>query len=147
MMGLLVFGVQFMLSFSDSQRLKLIENSNVEEITEKHIHFSSSFKIKAVESYIAGTHPQTIFENAGFDPSYFEKDYCLHTVKRWKKKYEKEGKDSLKKNSSGIKATGRPKSENLDELTYEELQVIVQIQREVILELELKKEMALAKKK
>lgn len=132
---------------SDQQRRKLLENPNVEEITEKHIHYSASFKIKAVESYLSGIRPEEIFQNAGIDLSFFEENYCVSTVKRWKKKYEEEGKESLKKSATGLKATGRPRVENLDELTYEELQVIVQIQRELISELELKKKLALAKKK
>lgn len=132
---------------SDYQRRKLLENPNVEEITEKHIHYSASFKIKAVESYIKGISPVEIFKQAGIDPSFFEEDYCLNTVKRWKKKYELEGRDSLKISGSGLKATGRPRVENLDELTYEELQTIVEIQRKLISELELKKKLALAKKK
>ena len=69
------------------------------------------------------------------------------SLKRWKKKYEEEGRESLKESGTGKSATGRPKNENLDDLTYEELQVIVQIQRDMIKELELKKKLALAKKK
>lgn len=145
-MGLLVLGVQFM-NLSDHQRRKLLENPNVEEITEKHIHYSPVFKIKAAENYLKGIHPEEIFKNAGIDPLIFEENYCLYTIKRWKKKYEEEGKDSLKSIGTGLKATGRPRVENLDELTYEELQVIVQIQRGVISELELKKKLALAIKK
>lgn len=135
------------MNLSDNQRRKLLENPNVEEITEKHIHYSSAFKIKAAESYINGIHPEDIFKKAGIDPLLFEENYCLYTVKRWKKKYEEEGKESFKTSGTGLKATGRPRVENLDELTYEELQVIVQIQRELISELELKKKLALAKKK
>lgn len=132
---------------SDYQRRKLLENPNVEEITEKHIHYSFAFKVKAVESYLNGKKPSEIFLEAGIDPSFFETDYCLYAIKRWKKKYEEEGRDSLKNSQTGLNATGRPKSENLDELTYEELQTIVEIQREIITELERKKKLALAKKK
>ena len=37
MMGLLVYGVQFMILLSDQQRRKLLENPNVEEITENDV--------------------------------------------------------------------------------------------------------------
>ena len=147
MMGFLVFRSTEMNELSDYQRRKLLENPNVEEITEKHIHYSFSFKVKAVESYLKGKKPSEIFLDAGIDPSLFETDYCLYAIKRWKKKYEEEGRDSLKSSSTGLKATGRPRIENINELTYEELQTIVEIQREIITELERKKKLALAKKR
>jgi hypothetical protein len=137
-----------MNQLSDYQKRKLLENPNVEEITEKHVHFAASFKIKAVESYLKVKHPDDIFFEAGIDLTIFEDNrYCLSSLKRWKKKYEEEGRDSLKENGTGKNSTGRPKNENLDDLTYDELQVIVQIQRDMITELELKKKLALAKKK
>lgn len=147
MMGLCCFKGTFMNELSDYQKRKLLENPNVEEITEKHIHFAASFKIKAVEGYLKGKHPDDIFLEAGIDPVIFEDKYCLSSLKRWKKKYEEDGRESLKESGTGKNATGRPKNENLDDLTYEELQVIVQIQRDMIKELELKKKLALAKKK
>jgi transposase len=128
-----------MNELSDYQRRKLLENPNVEEITEKHIHYSSSFKIKAVESYLKGEKPSDIFKDAGIDPSMFDEGYCLYAIKRWKKKYEEQGRDSLKVSNTGTKATGRPKSQNLDDLTYEELQTIVEIQRALLAEYEKKK--------
>jgi len=128
-----------MNNLSDYQRRKLLENPNVEEITEKHIHYSSSFKIKAVESYLKGEKPSDIFKDAGIDPSMFDEGYCLYAIKRWKKKYKEQGRDSLKVSNTGLMAKGRPKSQNLDELTYEELQTIVEIQRALLAEYEKKK--------
>ena len=129
------------------QKRTLLENPNVEEITDKHIHYSGAFKIKAVESYLKGERPDQIFEKSGINPTLFEENYCLYTLKRWKKKYEEDGRDSLRISNTGLKSTGRPINENLDELSYEELQTIVEIQRKIITELELKKKLALAKKK
>lgn len=131
----------------DSAKRKLLENPNVDEVTEKHIHYSANFKILAVERFQKGDSPGDIFRDAGFDLSLFEENYCLFTLKRWKKKYEEDGKNSFLKSNTGAHATGRPKSENLNQLTYEELQTIVEIQREIIADLELKKKLALAKKK
>jgi len=128
-----------MNNLSDYQRRKLLENPNVEEITEKHIHYSSSFKIKAVESYLKGEKPSDIFKDAGIDPSMFDEGYCLYAIKRWKKKYKEQGRDSLKISNTGLMAKGRPKSQNLDDLTYEELQTIVEIQRALLAEYEKKK--------
>lgn len=82
-----------MNNLSDYQRRKLLENPNVEEITEKHIHYSSSFKIRAVESYLKGEKPADIFKDAGIDPSMFDEGYCLYAIKRWKKKYKEQGVD------------------------------------------------------
>lgn len=132
---------------SDAQKRAILENPNVEEITEKQIHFKSEFKIKAVESYLNGINPDDIFIRAGIPIDLFEKRYCYYTLKKWKEKYLNEGKESLSENKTGLGATGRPIEENLNNLSYEELQTIVQIQREVIKDLELKKKMALAKKK
>lgn len=136
-----------MYNLTDIQKKKLLENPNVEEITTNRIYYSGSFKIKAVESYLNGDKPIQIFQNAGIDTSIFEENYCLYALKRWKKKYEQEGPESLKINNTGREASGRPASEDLNELSYEELQTIVEIQRKVIAELELKKKLALAKKK
>ncbi|MFT6633227.1 MAG: hypothetical protein ACJAS4_003197 [Bacteriovoracaceae bacterium] len=61
------------------------------------------------------------------------------------KKYLEQGKGSFDIELRGSSKTGRPKKENLDELTYEELRAVVEIQREVIEELKNRK--ALVKKK
>jgi len=134
-----------MHELSEQQRRKLLENPNVEKITEKFIQYSSSFKIKAVERYLRGDHPDQIFTDAKILINFFEKQYARHCLKRWKKKYEEEGAESLTNDRRGTGSLGRPKNENLDELTYEELQAIIEIQRGVIEEL--KKQKALAKKK
>lgn len=132
---------------TEIQKKKLLENPNVEEITTNHIHYSGAFKIKAVESYLKGERPIQIFQNAGIDTSFFEENYCLYAIKRWKKKYEKEGSESLKISNTGRESSGRLADGDLNELSYEELQTIVEIQRKIIAELELKKKLALAKKK
>lgn len=132
---------------SDAQKRALLENPNVEEITEKQIHFKAAFKINAVERYLEGKSPDDIFKDAGIPIEFFEERYCYYTLKKWKVKYQNEGKDSLRENKAGLGSIGRPKDKNLKNLSYEELQAIVQIQREIIKDLELKKKMALAKKK
>ena len=144
MMGFVVFRSTVMHHLSEHQRQALLENPNVKDVTDQQILYHSTFKIKAVEVYLKGKHPDEIFRDAGIDPLLFEDRYCYFCLKRWKKKYKDKGRDSLKLDERGHGSTGRPKNENLDNLTYEELQVIVQIQREVIEEL--KKKRALAKK-
>lgn len=134
-----------MQELSDYQRKVLLKNPNVEKITEKHVFYTSKFKMQAVQKYLNGSTSQEVFESADINPNFFIKDYCHSCIKRWKKKYLEEGRDSLKVSNTGRKATGRPKSNNLDELTTEELKALVEIQVEVIDML--KKNRALAKKK
>lgn len=145
MMGFLIFGVQKMQDLTPYQRRVLSKNPNVEKITEKHVIYTSNFKIKAVEKYIKGLSPCEIFENAEIDPSYFKTNYCQSCIKRWKRKYFDEGKASLKQSLTGTKATGRPKLVNTDEMTVEEMKAVIEVQQEVIAML--KKNRALAKKK
>ena len=130
---------------SDYQRKKLLENPNVNRITDKHILYTSKFKVKAVELHSKGQSANDIFSDAGLSPKLFIKKYCQSCIKRWKKKYNEEGKESLKVSMTGTKSTGKPKSKNTDDLTIEELRAIVEIQEEVITML--KKTRTLAKKK
>jgi len=134
-----------MQELSDYQRKELLKNPNVEKITEKHVVFTSKFKIKAVELYFDGKSPKQIFEDAGIKTHYFKSNYPQFCIKKWKKKYLEKGKESFDIELRGSSKVGRPKKENLDELTYEELRAVIDIQREVIEEL--KKRKALVKKK
>lgn len=145
MMGLLVLGVQFMILLSDHQRRKLLENPNVEEITEKHIHFTPDFKIKAVQLNLKGVSPEEIFQTHGLDLSLFTDRYADYAIKRWRKKYKDEGKTSLSTPQTGTKTLGRPKKDRPEDYTKEELWKLLHLQRDMIIEI--KKQKALAKKK
>ena len=133
-----------MQDLSDKQRRVLLKNPNVEKITQKHVVYTSNFKICAVEAYLNGESPKQIFIDAGIDPSYFVEKYCQSCLKRWKKRYLKAGKESFEKESRGSGSTGRPRNENADDLTIEELRALVEIQQELIEHL--KKKKALTKK-
>ena len=134
-----------MHNLSEYQRRILLENTNVEKITEKFVVYTSGFKVKTVKQYLNGESPNDIFLKANIPIELFIKGYCLSCIKRWKKKYLEQGPESLKEDKRGHATIGRPKKENLDELTYEELQAMVEVQRGLIEEL--KKKKALAKKK
>ena len=134
-----------MQGLSDHKRRVLSKNRYVEKITDKHVIYSSKFKIKAIEKYLAGSKPNEIFEEACIDPSYFIDGYCQSCIKRWKKKYFEEGKESLKLSQTGRNSSGRPKSIKTEEMTMDELKAMVEIQHEVIDML--KKNRASAKKK
>lgn len=131
--------------FSAQQRVRILSNPNVQSLSESTISFKPAFKIKAVKQYLAGKSPIQIFMEADLPVEYFKDDYCRCCIKKWVKKYEAEGEESLKLDLRGSGNSGRPKGERLEELTYDELLALVEIQKEVIEDL--KKKKALAKKK
>jgi hypothetical protein len=130
---------------SDYQRRISLKNPNVEKLTDKHVVYTYRLEIKAIERYLKGFKPDDIFKEAEIEPEYFTKDYCRFCIKKWKKKYFEEGRESLRVSQTGKKATGRTKSIDTDEMTIEELRAMVEIQHEVIDML--KKNRTLAKKK
>ena len=142
MIGPFTYWSIFVQNFTPNQKKVLLENPNVLKITENHLVFIPEFKIKAVEFYLKGMNADEIFISHGFNPKFFEKDYFRLAIKRWKIKYETEGKNSLSEETRGN--TGRPKSVDLDDYSMEDLRAIVFIQDEIIEEL--KKKKALAKK-
>ena len=129
---------------SDQQRRVLLKNTNVEKLTEKHVVYTTKFKTNALGAYLNGESPNQIFIDAGFNPSFFVSKYCHSCLKRWKKKYLKDGKRSFKHERRGSGSTGRPRKENADDLTIEELRALVEIQQDLIDHL--KKKKALTKK-
>ena len=134
-----------MQDFTEEEKEELLKNPNVKRITGKTIEFTSSFKIHAVKKYKGGETSKEIFEKAGINLDYFESKYALHAIRRWQKVYLKSGEEGLVNETRGKNSTGRPKKENSDELSYEELKILVEIQRGVIEEL--KKRKALMEKK
>lgn len=145
MMGLLVYGVTDMQNFTPKQRSKLLANRNVKEVTEKTISFLPEFKIKSVHQYFEGLSPDQIFKNAGIPLEFFKEGYARSCLKRWAAKFKEEGEESLLSDERGRNSTGRPKEERLEDLTYDELLTLVEIQKEALGEL--RKQKALAKKK
>lgn len=134
-----------MQSFTPKQRSKLLANRNVQDVTEKTIMFLPEFKIKSIRQYLDGLSPDQIFENAGFPLEFFKEDYFRQCIKRWLKKFNEEGEDSLRVDERGKGSTGRPRDERLEDLTYEELLALVEIQKGALEEL--RKQRALGKKK
>lgn len=130
---------------SEQQRKALQKHRYVEKITTKQVIFTKEFKLKAVNLLDKGLSPNEVFVKAGLQLDWFKNNYPKNLLKKWKKKVSEHGKEALSKDGRGTGSTGRPKKENLDDLTYEELKVIVEIQRGVIEDLTKKK--ALAKKK
>lgn len=134
-----------MHAFTPSQRSKLLANRNVLDVTEKTISFTPEFKIKAVHRYFEGVSPDQIFLDAGIPINYFKENYCRLCLKSWRKKFQEGGEDALKDNGRGRKSSGRPKKERPENLTYEELLTLVEIQKGALEEV--KKQNALERKK
>ena len=134
-----------MAKISDKLRRLLESNPNVLKVTEKTVLYSPEFKEKALQRHNDGDAPNKIFDEAGIPSSDFPKNYCRYNLKRWKKKVQDGGFNSLYEDARGKSATGRPKSDHLDDLTRDELLAIIEIQREVIEEV--KKKRALAQKR
>lgn len=136
-----------MNEFTEEQKKKLLKNSNVEKVTNKHVVFKPKFKIKAVEAYLDGNSPKDIFRKAGIDLDMFILSYPSDSIKKWKKKYKEQGKECFDTETRGIKSTGRPKKMNLDDLNVAELKAMIEIQEEIIEELKKKKALALKKRR
>jgi transposase len=125
------------------QQSKLLANRNVLEVSEKSVTFTPAFKVKAVHQVIDGVSPDQIFLDAGIPIHYFREDYCRSCLKRWVQKFQAHGEDSLYEDGRG--STGRPKKERPEDLTYDELLSLVEIQKGALEEL--KKQNALERKK
>lgn len=134
-----------MHAFTPKQRSKLLSNRNVQAATEKTVIFRPDFKIKAVHLYLEGVSPDKIFEDEGIPLDYFQDDYCRSCIKRWLEKLNTEGEDALLSDERGRGATGSPPEENLEDLTYDELLSLVEIQQEALNDI--RKQNALARKK
>lgn len=134
-----------MHAFTPKQRSRLLANRNVQAASEKTVTFTPDFKIKAVHLYKEGTSPDQIFEDAGIPLEYFQDDYCRSCIKRWLEKFNSEGEDSLRFDERGRGATGRPPEDSLEDLTYDELLALVEIQQEALDDV--RKQNALARKK
>jgi transposase len=142
-MGLLVLWSTEMHALSPSQQSKLLANRNVLEVSEKSVSYTPAFKIKAIHQFIDGVSPDQIFSNAGIPINFFKEDYCRYCLKRWVQKFRARGEESLHEDGRG--SSGRPKKERPEDLTYDELLSLVEIQKGALEEL--KKQNALERKK
>lgn len=114
-----------MHKLSEFQRRELLKNPNVKKITKNHVQFTSQFQLNALSKYVNGISPTEIFKEANIDPKLFKDKYCNSCLKRWKKKHDEQGVDGFKDENRGQgKRSRKP--------TYEELEAIIAIQREVL---------------
>lgn len=133
------------MKFSKEQRDLLLKNPNVLKVTKSTVEYTPAFKLEAVEAYQSGQSAREIFEDYGINSSFFHKDYCGKSIRRWIYKLQNDGDESFFQEARGAKATGRPKKVNADEMTVEEMKALIDIQQGVIEKL--KKHHASARKK
>lgn len=111
-----------MAALSESDRKGLEKNPNVLKVTKSNVTYTSAFKIKALKLFEQGHLPRLIFQDAGIDLSVFSEHYAKDCLRRWKEIADKSGTDGLKKESRGLKSTGRPKGQKFksvdEELAY-----------------------------
>lgn len=134
-----------MHAFTPKQRSLLLANRSVLNVTEKSVTYTPDFKIKAVQQFLSGTAPDLIFHESKIPLEFFKEDYARSCLKRWVKKFEFGGEDALRDDGRGTESKGRPREERFEDLTYDELLALVEIQKEALKEV--KKQNALARKK
>lgn len=88
--------------FTKKQIKELLKNKNVDKCSSKSITYNNKFKLLAVKKYNEGGYtPRMIFEEAGFDLDVVDKKRREDCLRRWKKKYNKQGKAGLMKEKRG----------------------------------------------
>ena len=140
--GFALYGVQNMLKLSKHERQLLAENSNILKLTDHHVIYKPSFKLHAIEQYLQGFSGDEIFEKEGICLDFFIKNYAASNIKRWLKKYNEDGAAAF---GAGIRKAGSGRPKKSDNLTYEELLKLVEIQNGVIDTLKKKRALALKK--
>lgn len=88
--------------FNAEQIDELSRNKNVLRCSSKSITYSPEFKLTAIRRYYEdGLSPSQIFEEAGFCLDWLGEWRTNDCLKRWKKKYNREGCDVLSKDARG----------------------------------------------
>lgn len=131
-----------MLELSKYQRQLLAKNPNILKLTDHHVIYKPSFKLHAIEQYLQGISGDEIFKKEGIRLDFFIKNYAASNIKRWLKKYNEEGPTAL---GAGIRKVGSGRPKKSDNLTYDELLKLVEIQNGVIDTLKKKRALALKK--
>ncbi|WP_240419170.1 HTH domain-containing protein [Paenibacillus periandrae] len=99
--------------FTSTQMRILDSNPNVVHVTEKAISYKPEFKLQAVQLYQDGCSPMQIFLEAGFDITMIGAETPKKGLKRWRKTFDRYGKEGLLMDRRGKSSTGRPSSKEL----------------------------------
>jgi transposase len=81
--------------FSKEQIALLKQHPCVFGCSERSIHYTYEFKVRALKLHKEGISPKEIWIRAGFDPGIWKQNYTYSTVKDWERMVERNGLDSL----------------------------------------------------
>jgi len=93
--------------FNENEIKQLEGNPNVENVTEKSITYSPTFKLAAVKAYKEGQTPMEIFLKAGFNLDIIGRKKPKHCLNRWRNSYQALGETGLLEEQRGKGSTGR----------------------------------------
>ncbi|OAB26816.1 transposase [Paenibacillus macquariensis subsp. defensor] len=93
--------------FNENEIKQLEINPNVENVTEKSITYSPTFKLAAVKAYEEGRTPMEIFLNAGFDVDVIGRNKPKHCLHRWRSTHSAQGEAGLLEEQRGKGSPGR----------------------------------------
>ena len=96
--------------FNQEQIKELLKNKNVDKCSSTSITYNKAFKFKAIRQYYhEGFSPSMIFKQAGFDLNIISKKKAKDCLTRWRRVYNKQGKNQLLKENRGGQG-GRPRA-------------------------------------
>lgn len=93
--------------FNENEIRQLEMNPNVENVSEKSITYSSTFKLAALKAYKEGQTPMEVFLEAGFDLDVIGRNKPKHCLSRWRNSYNTHGEAGLLEEQRGKGSTGR----------------------------------------
>lgn len=96
--------------FTKWQIASLLKNKHVMRASERSITYRASFKLAAVKRYQEGLSPSAIFTEAEFNLALIGRKTPKWLVTDWRKKFEANGAEGLKKDGRGSHGGGRPPS-------------------------------------
>lgn len=111
--------------FTKKQIKELLKNKNVDKCSPKSITYNNKFKLVAMAKYHEeGYSPGMIFEEAGFDINVLGKERIKSCLKRWRTKYNREGKVGLMKSKRGSPRKNKVKfKDKNEEIKYLKLKI------------------------
>ena len=88
--------------FTQNQIKELLNNRNVMKCSTTSVTYNKKFKLWAIRQYYEEGHsPNDIFRKAGFDVVVLGKNKAKDCLQRWKKIYNRRGKQGLKEDNRG----------------------------------------------
>jgi len=81
--------------FSKEEVARFKQHPCVFGCSERSIHYTYEFKVRALKLHAKGISPKEIWIRAGFNPDVWKKNYTYSTIKDWERMVKKSGIDSL----------------------------------------------------